>query len=253
MVMVRELESDSSDRRPCIRAAQGTAAAWADHAIDVVVTRVGAGSDAVRTAAALLSTAERQRASRLAFDRDRRRFIVARALLRRVLGARLGVRPESVELVYGARGKPALAPRFAASNLCFNVSHCDDVAVSAVSRGREIGIDVEAVRALPDADAIAARFFSPRETAAYQALDPRDRPLGFVNCWTRKEAFIKALGDGLHYPLERFDVSLAPGEPPQILRVDNTPGERCGWRLQSFTPLPGYVAAVVTERRGTDA
>jgi 4'-phosphopantetheinyl transferase len=253
VVKVSDLESDSSVSGASARGAQGAAAAWAHNTIDVVVARLGAGSDTVRAAAALLSDAERHRASRLAFDRDRRRFIVARALLRRLLGAQLGVRPESVELVYGVRGKPALAPRFADSNLRFNVSHCDDVAVSAVSRGREIGIDVEAVRALPDADAIAARFFSPRETAAYQGLDPRDRALGFVNCWTRKEAFIKALGDGLHYPLERFDVSLAPGEPPRILRVDNTPGERCGWDLQSFAPMPGYVAAVVTEQRGADA
>jgi 4'-phosphopantetheinyl transferase len=94
---------------------------------------------------------------------------------------------------------------------------------------------------------IAARFFSRRENAAYQALDPRDKPIAFFNCWTRKEAFIKALGDGLYHPLDRFDVSLAPGEPARILRVDDTPGEACGWRLESFCPAPGFVAAVVTE------
>jgi phosphopantetheinyl transferase len=90
-------------------------------------------------------------------------------------------------------------------------------------------------------------FFSRRENAAYQALDPRDKPIAFFNCWTRKEAFIKALGDGLYHPLDRFDVSLAPGEPARILRVDDTPGEACGWRLESFCPAPGFVAAVVTE------
>jgi 4'-phosphopantetheinyl transferase len=128
-----------------------------------------------------------------------------------------------------ARGKPALSRRFANSDLRFNVSHSEDVAVYAFSRGREIGVDVEAVRELRDADDIAVRFFSRRENEAYLALDPRDRLLGFFNCWTRKEAFIKALGDGLYYPLDCFDVSLAPDEPARILRVENTPGNECAW------------------------
>lgn len=184
-----------------------------------------------------------------AFDRDRDRFVVARARLRELLGSRLGVRPEAVELECGAHGKPALAGRFADTNLRFNVSHCDDIAGYAFSSGREVGIDVEAIRALPDADDIAARFFSRRENAAYQALEPRDRPLGFFQCWTRKEAFIKALGEGLSHPLDSFDVSLAPGEPARILRIESTPGDDRGWRLESLTPAPGFAAAVVTEER----
>jgi 4'-phosphopantetheinyl transferase len=221
-----------------------------DDAIEVVVTRLVAGREGVRAPAALLSDAERHRARRFASDRDRRRFIVARARLRQVLAVRLGVRPESVELERGVRGKPALGRRFTASNLRFNVSHCDDIAVFALASGCEIGVDVEAVRAIRGADAIAARFFSRAEDEAYRALDPRDRPLGFFNCWTRKEAFIKALGDGLHHPLDHFDVSLAPGEPAKILRVENTPGDDCGWRMESFSPAPGFVAAVVTETLG---
>jgi 4'-phosphopantetheinyl transferase len=157
------------------------------------------------------------------------------------------VRPESIALVYGGHGKPALAPRYADVDLRFNVAHSDDVAVYAFATGREIGIDVEAVRVIRDADDIAARFFSRRENEAYLALDPRDKPLGFFNCWTRKEAFVKALGDGLYHSLDRFDVSLAPGEPAMILRVENTPGEHCGWRVESFSPAPGFAAAVVTE------
>jgi 4'-phosphopantetheinyl transferase len=197
----------------------------------------------------MLSDAERRTASRFAFDRDRRRFTVARARLRRLLSERLGVRPESVELMYGAHGKPALARRFADSDLRFNVSHSDDVAVYAFAPGREIGIDVEAIRVIRDADDIAARFFSLRENESYRALDPRDRPQGFFNCWTRKEAFIKALGEGLYHSLDRFDVSLAPGDPAKILRVEGTSGDDCGWRMESFSPAPGFVAAVVTESR----
>ena len=230
---------------PTTQQARAASAPSTDDAFDVVVTRPVLGREVARAAAALLSDAERQRASRFLFDRDRDRFIVGRARLRQLLAARLGTRPESVELVYGAHGKPALARRFADSDLRFNVSHCDDVTLYAFSCGREIGVDVEAVRVIGDADGIAARFFSLRENQAYCALEPRDRPLGFFQCWTRKEAFIKALGDGLSYALDRFDVSLGPGEPAEILRVETTPGDCCGWRMESLSPAPGFVAAVV--------
>jgi 4'-phosphopantetheinyl transferase len=216
--------------------------------IDVVVIRLDVEPEARHALAALLSDGERQRASRFVFDRDRHRFTVARAWLRRLLSARLGVPPESVELGYGAHGKPALARHCAASELRFNVSHADGVGVYAFAAGREIGIDVESVRVIRDAEDIAARFFSHRENEAYLALDPRDRPLGFFNCWTRKEAFIKALGDGLSYPLDRFDVSLAPCEPAKILRVESTPGDRCGWTLHGFVPGPGLIGAVVVQQ-----
>ncbi len=218
--------------------------------IDIVVTSLAAGPEAVRTSAALLSDVERHRARRFAFDRDARRFIVARARLRELLAARLGVAAESIELEYGAHGKPALSRRFAGSDLHFNVSHCDDVAAYAFAYGHAIGIDLEAVRVITDADDIAARYFSPRENATYRTLDPRDRPLGFFNCWTRKEAFVKALGDGLSIPLDRFDVTLAPGEPAKVLRVENTPGDSSGWRLDSLCPAAGYVGAIASQDRG---
>jgi 4'-phosphopantetheinyl transferase len=220
--------------------------------IEVVTTQLTAGTDALCVLAGLLSDAERERASRLVFDRDRRRFIVSRVRLRQLLAERLGVPPESLEFAYGAYGKPAIALGPADPDLRFNVSHCDDLAVYAFSCGLDVGVDVEAVRALPEADRIAAHFFSPRENDAYRALDPRDKPLGFFNCWTRKEAFIKALGDGLCHPLDGFDVSLAPDERAAILRVGATAGDECGWRMESFAPSPGFVAAVVTECRRSD-
>jgi 4'-phosphopantetheinyl transferase len=194
---------------------------------EVVVGRLHARHEEVCYLRAWLSDAERRRAERFRFERDRRRFIVGRARLRELLAARLGVPPEAVELAYGGNGKPALAQRYADSGWRFNIAHCDDVAVYAFSRDSDIGIDIEAIREIPEADAIAARFFSRREYAAYAALAPRERPVGFLECWTRKEAVVKALGDGLSMPLDELDVSRAPG-----------------WSLHGFSPLPGFIAAL---------
>jgi 4'-phosphopantetheinyl transferase len=155
--------------------------------------------------------------------------------------------PDSVRFTYGTHGKPALADPFSASGLRFSVSHANDFAVYAVSWDREVGVDVEVVRPIEDADAIAARFFSPYENRAYLRLSGSDRIAGFFNCWTRKEAFVKALGAGLSYRLDHFDMSLAPQEPARIVRVEDHPGERCGWTVRSFVPRDGLVGAVVQE------
>lgn len=213
-------------------------------ALDIVMTPLDIGPDEVRASAALLSCEERRRASKFVLDRDRRRFVVARARLRELLAQRLDLSPAAIELEYGAGGKPRLAQRVGDPDLRFNVSHCGDVAAFAFTMGREVGIDVEAMRVLPDADAIAAWAFSRRENDAYRALASRERPLGFFNCWTRKEAFVKALGDGLRFPLDRFDVSLAPGEPARLLRVGRMRGNRSGWALHAFAPGPGLVGAI---------
>ena len=215
-----------------------------EEGIEVVVTRLPVEADAVRASATVLSVAERHRAHRFVLDRDRRHFIARRAHLRRLLGERLGVPPASVELVYGARGKPALARRFTGSALRFNLSHCGDLAVYAFSSRTDVGIDVEAIRVVDEADQIAATSFSGREQEMYRGLSAGDKPLGFLNGWTRKEAFVKAIGAGLSYPLDSFDVSLAPGEPAKILRVEHTDGDG-GWRIGSFFPAPGFLAAVV--------
>jgi 4'-phosphopantetheinyl transferase len=248
---VASVSRRAGERRPPQPGAAAIAPSpWAlattpDDAVEIVVSRLDAGPDVVRELESLLSDDERQRSSRLRFDRDRRRFVVARGRLRQLLAERLGDAPRSVAFAYGPHGKPALASRYARSDLRFNLSHCDDVAAFAFCRGREVGLDIESVRALPDAEDIAGRFFSRRENDAYLALAPHDRPLGFFNCWTRKEAFVKALGAGLGYPLDRFDVSLAPGEPAKILRVGTRPGARCGWMIHGFVPLSGMTGAVV--------
>jgi 4'-phosphopantetheinyl transferase len=216
-----------------------------DDAVEIQIARLMVEDGELHALAALLSDDERARATRFVFDRDRRRFIIGRARLRQLLAGRLDVPPGTISFVRGAHGKPALADRFRDSRLCFNLSHCDDLAVYAFVRGRDVGIDVEAVRPLPDADTMASRFFSTDERAAYMALPAGDRALGFFNCWTRKEAFVKAVGDGLSHPLDSFSVSLIPSEPAAIVRVGDTPGAECGWCLESFVPAPLHVAAVV--------
>jgi 4'-phosphopantetheinyl transferase len=153
-----------------------------------------------------LSPAERQRAQRFAFEQDRRRYIEGRARLREQLGLRLGVAPAEVEITVGRHGKPALGGRQARSRWRFNVSHCDAVALYAFAQAREVGVDVEAVRALQAADDAAVANFSPLEQRSYAALASGERAQGFFNCWTRKEAFVKALGCGLRMPLRHFDV-----------------------------------------------
>jgi 4'-phosphopantetheinyl transferase len=238
--------------RPTV-AAEVSSGSFTNRVFEVVVTRLDVEPEVVRAKTTLLSDGERDRARHFAFERDRRRFVVARAGLREQLALRVGRRPEAIELVYGTHGKPALARQRGDPDLRFNVSHCENVALYAFSYGREIGVDIEAIRQVSDADEIALRFFSRWEIEAYLALESRDRPLGFLNCWTRKEAFIKALGDGLYRPLDSFDVSLVPGEPAKILRVGDTPGGDCGWCLSANAPMHGFAAAVVYERReGSD-
>jgi len=111
---------------------------------------------------------------------------------------------------------------------------------------RKYGIFEPGIRGLETPS--SSHFFSRNELEAYRALDAQDKELGFFHCWTRKEAFIKALGDGLRYSLDGFDVSLSPREPARILRVGNLGGNDSGWCLRSFIPTPGYVAAIVIER-----
>ncbi|HEV2150490.1 MAG TPA: 4'-phosphopantetheinyl transferase superfamily protein [Longimicrobiaceae bacterium] len=206
--------------------------------------------EAVRRYGALLAPDERARAGRFHFERDRRRFTVARGVLRSMLGRYLGLDPRRVEFRYESHGKPALAGEPAAGGLRFNVSHSGEMALYAVAAGRELGVDVEEVRPMEDGLQIAERFFSAAEVAAFRALPAEIRDDAFFNCWTRKEAFIKAVGEGLSFPLHVFDVTLAPGEPARLL-ASRDPNQAERWSLRGLPdPAPGYRAAVVVEGDG---
>lgn len=211
-------------------------------------------AEAAAELAGRLSEVERQRAACFRQPQDSRRYIVAHARLRELLAERLETRPEQVALGCNAWGKPELHGRQAASGWRFNLSYSDGagggLALFALSRRGAIGVDVESVRRLDGAESLARHFFSSREYGLYRRLHPVDRLLGFFNCWTRKEAFVKALGMGLFHALGDFDVTLAPGLPARILRMGSVSGERCGWHLESIGPAGGRVAAVVTEQTG---
>lgn len=198
---------------------------------------------------ALLSPDERERAARFSFRRDAMRWIVARATLREILGACLDADPRAVAFVHGEKGKPALATRAGHLDLQFSLAHSAELAVYAVTVGCPVGVDVERLRAVPGMDRIAERTFSSEECAALRGLPEALRPAGFFNCWTRKEAYIKAVGLGLSYPLARFSVSLAPGEPARLRSVELDPAHVETWTMTALAPRAGFVGAVVVGAR----
>lgn len=194
-----------------------------------------------------LAADEQARAERFYFQTDREHFIVARGVLRAILGFYLNRAPECLSFCYSSHGKPALAWESGGDAVRFNMSHSHGVALYAVTRGREVGIDLEYIRLNLEVDQVAERFFSRREVAMLRALPTEAQRHAFFLCWTRKEAYIKARGEGLSLPLDQFDVSLAPGEPAVLLGTQRDPYEVSRWSLQELTPAPGYVAALAVE------
>jgi 4'-phosphopantetheinyl transferase len=190
-----------------------------------------------------LSLDEQQRAERFHFERDRQRFVVGRGTLREILGCLLEVDPAGLSFSYGKYGKPRLAGTAAARGLCFNVAHSDSMALYAIA-DREIGVDVEHIRPVAEAEQVALRFFAPRERSCYQSLPPERRLEAFFNCWTRKEAYLKALGAGLRDWLAEIEVSLAPGEPARLLAVPGDLQSPMRWLLHALAPAADYVGAV---------
>jgi 4'-phosphopantetheinyl transferase len=195
----------------------------------------------------LLSADERERATRFHFEQHRRRFTAARGILRCLLGGYLNRHPADIRFVYGSAGKPALDRD---EGLRFNVAHSHEMALYAFTYAREIGVDIEFMRPVADMEQVAACCFSRREFADWKGLSEAQKPEGFFNGWTRKEAYIKALGEGLSHPLNQFDVSLRPGQAARLLNVQGNPSEAARWSLQAIHPEPGYAAALAVEGQG---
>jgi len=188
----------------------------------------------------LLSPDEKTRAERFHFSPDKNRYVAARGLLRELLGAYLEQAPATLQFSYAQYGKPSLASENKSSGLCFNVSHSGNLVLYAIAKERNLGIDVEQMRADAAGDEIAQRYFSAREVSDLRSLPPEQKLEGFFNCWTRKEAYLKATGMGLQIALDSFVVSLAPGEAAQFLS-----GVETKWQIAAHRPAEGYAAAVV--------
>jgi 4'-phosphopantetheinyl transferase len=195
-----------------------------------------------------LSEEEQRRADRFHFEKDRRHFLAGRGGLRHLLGVYLECRPHEVRFAYGNSGKPRLMHENSIADLRFNLTHSHGLALLAVTRGREVGVDVERVRDMErDGELLAERFFSESETASLRSLPARHRLEAFFHCWTRKEAYIKAKGQGLSLPLEQFDVSLQPNEPAALLATRHDPPDARRWSMFHLAPAEGYVGALVVE------
>lgn len=190
---------------------------------------------------ALLDDEERARALRFVRSPDRSRFVLAHAALRLFLARCLDVQPAAVRYESGLHGKPRLAPGLPA--LEFNLSHSAGLGLLAVARDRPVGVDVEHLRDVPEALNIADTHFSAAEREVLVSLPPAERRAAFFRCWTRKEAVIKALGEGLGRALGSFEVDLAPGSTSALTRFDGRPGSVAGWSLRDLTAPTGYAAA----------
>lgn len=194
-----------------------------------------------------LAPDEQARAERFFFPRDRDRFILRRGLLRILLGGYLELDSGRLHFTYGAGGKPALAPLFRGAQLRFNVSSSAGLVLYAVTRGREVGVDIEAVQPAIARERIPEHFFSPGEIAALRALPVDAQVEAFFACWTRKEAYVKARGEGLVQRLDSFGVTLIPGEPAALLCARDGAEEASRWSLQALAPGRGYAAALAVE------
>jgi len=196
----------------------------------------------------ILSPDELERAGRLHFERDQKQFIAARGILRIILGHYLDENPNNIHFEYTSKGKPVLSTNPAYDTLCFNLSHSGALALYAVTRGRNIGIDIERVRDDVAGKEIARKFFSQGEISSLERVQKEMRNEVFFRYWTRKEALLKAMGEGISFPMEQFDVSIIDGD---VLSPIIFPGDKTGnprWYVQDLFPGCGYAAAIAIEQ-----
>jgi 4'-phosphopantetheinyl transferase len=212
--------------------------------VQLVFSSLQADASLLHVLSGTLSSDERGQANRFVSIEHRDAYVVARGLLRLILSSALGCKPELVPIVYGQHGKPAIDGR---ADLTFNLSHSGNIVVYALSRRRQLGVDVEYVRPIQDLEDIARRFFCPAEYEQLLHISPEHKLRAFYNCWTRKEAFVKATGEGASHPLDAFQVTLLPGEPARFVSIDGRPGEHTRWSLHDISPSETYVSALAID------
>ena len=192
----------------------------------------------------LLSPDEIDRSLKFRFAKDKRNYIVARGILRSLIGKYLDINPSQISFQYNEFGKPSIADN---NHLHFNISHSKNLALFAFTNKLNVGVDVEFVNPDIEVKDIAANFFSANEIVKLLALPQKQQTLSFFNCWTRKESFIKAVGEGLSFPLDKFEVSLEPDSPAQLLATDWDPKDVSKWSLYSMTPGANFVGSLAIE------
>jgi len=191
----------------------------------------------------VLSEDEKARADKFRFRRDRFIYVLARGVLRKLLASYIGKAANQIDFEYNEQGKPSVQ---SASNVKFNVSHSRDMILIGFTRKADIGVDIEWNKRPIEIREVAKSFFSDREELDLFSLVEKDRLSAFYNCWTRKEAFIKAKGGGLSIPLDQFEVSLKPHSAPRLLSVLWDQTEVSKWNMKSFNIEKDYTCAVVT-------
>jgi len=200
----------------------------------------------------ILSADELAKAEKFHFEGDQKKFIMTRGLLRMILGSYLGKKPGELCFEYNAFGKPVLPADAGCDALQFNLSHSGEIALYAVTRGRNIGIDAERIRDNVDIGQIAKRFFSAEEIRSLDSIHKKNRSEVFFKYWTRKEAFIKARGEGISFPMEQCDVSSISGSMLSPVKLPDNSSESLRWYGQDLFPGPGYAAAIAVEGNDCD-
>jgi 4'-phosphopantetheinyl transferase len=196
----------------------------------------------------MLSGDEIDKAYSYRFQKDTRNQIASRGILRSILGFYLSVDPRDLKFEYGKNGKPYLTTSSSDKQILFNVSHSGNRVVYAFSENHEIGIDIEIIREIPEISLIADKYFSKYEIGILNSLPAGSHKEAFFNCWTRKEAFIKASGDGFLKPLDAFDVPFESSESEGILKIDGSRDEAELWTLKGFNAAPGYASAFAIKK-----
>jgi 4'-phosphopantetheinyl transferase len=229
---------------------------WPTHSGDLQLARneihvwaapLSVEPDSLEAFARILTPDEKTRAERFKFDKHRNRFIAGRGSLRDVLSRYLHSKPEELRFDYSVNGKPGFAEGFEDGGVHFNLAHSEDLALISVTRIAPVGVDVECVRAMRDMEQLVARFFSARENELFQKVPTSEKPAAFFNLWTRKEALLKATGEGITRSLSLVEVSFLAGEPARLVAVAGDVERAKEWSLRELAPAEGFVGAVAVK------
>jgi 4'-phosphopantetheinyl transferase len=223
------------------------AAPLAGNEIHVWATTLAAPPSVLENFATTLSPEEKERAYKFKFEKHRNRFIAGRGALRAILAPYLRANAAKLRFVYSANGKPALAEEFAGDGIHFNLAHSEEMVLVAVTRMGAVGVDVEGVRPVKDVEELVARFFSQRESEAFRKVSDDQKPAAFFNLWTRKEALLKATGEGITRSLSLVEVSFLPGEPARLLAISGDAAKAAEWSLRELAPAAGFTGAIAIQ------